>query len=316
MNADKKSAVHQLFVKNYPEKVSQQVIESLMKDYPYMAHFHWVNAFSNRENKAAMEHAALYAFYPLLLQRSIENGALFQNKQQEDHLHAKEITETEEKLKEERSAKNEDEGKEFPTSNILQGNLSVPEEEENVEKSKENVVDTSSKEEEEEKKDEKVTTSKKNIETEESAEKEDNQTPISAIQPLYTEDYFAYTQTKLPEEIENDKPPTMEQVNSFTGWLKKMKRPQAMPEEEKLKDEDTVVKEEGREEGDTEKEMNNEEEEDVNLKDNEVITESMAEIWVQYGDFNKAEEVYRKLILLNPEKKTYFAKKIKAFKAQ
>lgn len=117
------------------------------------------------------------------------------------------------------------------------------------------------------------------------------------LQPLYTEDYFAFTRTRLPEKIENDKPPTMEQVKSFTGWLRMMKKPQAagMPEE------DIEIADQAGEKS---------------LKKEEVITESMADIWIRNGRPKEAIGIYNKLILLNPEKKGYFAAKIKALKEQ
>ncbi len=116
------------------------------------------------------------------------------------------------------------------------------------------------------------------------------------LQPLYTEDYFAYTRTRLPDKIDNDKPPTMEQVRSFTGWLRMMKKPQStsVPETE------------------SEEEHPN----DESLKKEEVITESMAEIWLRHGRPEEAIGIYEKLILLNPEKKGYFAAKISALKKQ
>ncbi len=45
-------------------------------------------------------------------------------------------------------------------------------------------------------------------------------------------------------------------------------------------------------------------------KEEIMVSESLAEIHVQQGKFDKAIEVYRKLSLQNPEKKTYFAAKI------
>ncbi len=119
------------------------------------------------------------------------------------------------------------------------------------------------------------------------------------LQPLYTEDYFAYTRTKLPEKIENDKPPTMEQVRSFTGWLRMMKKPQPSLEPET----------------ESAEEAENPEQND-SLKKEQVITESMAEIWIRHGRPEEAIRIYDKLILLNPEKKGYFAAKISALKKQ
>ena len=39
----------------------------------------------------------------------------------------------------------------------------------------------------------------------------------------------------------------------------------------------------------------------------EVITETMAEVWIKQGNKEKAIETYNKLSLLNPDKSAYFA---------
>jgi hypothetical protein len=39
----------------------------------------------------------------------------------------------------------------------------------------------------------------------------------------------------------------------------------------------------------------------------EVITETMAEVWIKQGNKEKAIEIYNKLSLLNPDKSAYFA---------
>jgi thioredoxin-like negative regulator of GroEL len=49
-------------------------------------------------------------------------------------------------------------------------------------------------------------------------------------------------------------------------------------------------------------------------KEDEIITEAMADVLVQQGRINKAVEVLKKLSLLNPSKSTYFAAKIEQLK--
>ena len=43
---------------------------------------------------------------------------------------------------------------------------------------------------------------------------------------------------------------------------------------------------------------------------NDIVTETLAEIHVQQGNYPKAIEIYQKLMLLNPEKKLFFASQI------
>ncbi|TAN20357.1 MAG: hypothetical protein EPN37_01640 [Chitinophagaceae bacterium] len=117
------------------------------------------------------------------------------------------------------------------------------------------------------------------------------------IQPLFTQDYFAYTGTNLPEELVNDKKPTMEQLRSFTGWLRTMKRTASYsvdPDQDKGK----VTPESGEDK----------------YEEQEVLTETMAELRVSKGQYDKAIAIYEKLSLSNPEKSAYFAPKIEALK--
>ena len=48
------------------------------------------------------------------------------------------------------------------------------------------------------------------------------------------------------------------------------------------------------------------------IADTEILTETMAEVWIKQGDWQKAAEVYHKLSLQNPSKSHYFAAKIKS----
>jgi hypothetical protein len=46
------------------------------------------------------------------------------------------------------------------------------------------------------------------------------------------------------------------------------------------------------------------------IHETDIVTESMAEVWLKQGNKEKALEVYNKLSLLDPSKKGYFAAKI------
>jgi len=113
------------------------------------------------------------------------------------------------------------------------------------------------------------------------------------FEPFHTVDYFASQGIKLSqEERPNDK--LGRQVKSFTEWLKVMKK---LPVQEMA----TV---DGRDERQVENMAA------YSVKSADVITESMAEVWLRQGNKQKAIEVYRKLSLLNPAKNAYFAAKI------
>ncbi len=113
------------------------------------------------------------------------------------------------------------------------------------------------------------------------------------FEPMHLVDYFASQGIKLNEEVQaTDK--LGRQLKSFTEWLKTMKKVHATaPAEEEAQADKTV---------EAMAEMSN--------RDNEVITEAMAEVFARQGKTAKATEVYQKLSLLNPAKSAYFAAKI------
>ena len=117
----------------------------------------------------------------------------------------------------------------------------------------------------------------------------DNEKPL--FEPLYASDYFASQGIKLSEEMKGDDK-LGRQLKSFTEWLKTMKKVHAIQKEETITIDSTVEKL---------AENSNREE--------EVLTESMAEVYENQGKYMKAKEVYHKLSLLNPAKSAYFAAK-------
>ena len=114
-----------------------------------------------------------------------------------------------------------------------------------------------------------------------------------SFEPLHTSDYFASVGIKFNEEVKpGDK--LGKQLKSFTDWLKTMKKihnDQLPPQSEQS----VIVIQQMAEKSNTE---------------NEVLTETMADILLQQGKRTKAIEVYKKLSLLNPSKSAYFAAKI------
>ena len=114
-----------------------------------------------------------------------------------------------------------------------------------------------------------------------------------SFEPLHTSDYFASVGIKFNEEVKpGDK--LGKQLKSFTDWLKTMKKihnDQLPPQSEQS----VIVIQKMAEKSNTE---------------DEVLTETMADILLQQGKSTKAIEVYKKLSLLNPSKSAYFAAKI------
>jgi len=121
-----------------------------------------------------------------------------------------------------------------------------------------------------------------------------NQEPAETnltFQPYHTVDYFASQGIKfVPEEKPTDR--FGKQLRSFTEWLKTMKR---LPQIEVSNVTDIVSEEKV------------EQMAEHSIDQREVITETMAEVWIKQGNKEKAIETYNKLSLLNPDKSAYFA---------
>ncbi|MEI9909392.1 MAG: hypothetical protein WDO71_06845 [Bacteroidota bacterium] len=118
------------------------------------------------------------------------------------------------------------------------------------------------------------------------------------FEPYHTVDYFASLGIKFKEE-QKPKDQFGQQLKSFTDWLKTMKR---IP----VSETPTAA------EASVEKKV--EQMAEHSLAERHVITEAMAEVWEKQGNNAKAEEIYRKLSLLDPLKTAYFASKIEALK--
>ncbi len=121
--------------------------------------------------------------------------------------------------------------------------------------------------------------------------------PQMLFEPLHASDYFASQGIKLSEDaMANDK--LGKQLKSFTAWLKTMKKvhPDKLTAVTAITE--TAVQ--------TQAEKSNIEE--------EIVTEPMAEAYIQQNKYSKAIEIYSKLSLLNPSKSAYFATKIDSLK--
>ncbi|HPH86084.1 MAG TPA: hypothetical protein PLC48_11525 [Ferruginibacter sp.] len=117
------------------------------------------------------------------------------------------------------------------------------------------------------------------------------------FEPLHTTDYFASQGIKLSEEIQpTDK--LGKQLKSFTDWLKTMKKVHAEQMPENTENIDVSVQRLA----------------EKSNKEDEILTESMAEVYLQQGKPKKAVEIYQKLSLLNPSKSAYFAAKLEILK--
>lgn len=124
------------------------------------------------------------------------------------------------------------------------------------------------------------------------------------FEPLHTSDYFASVGIKLSED-EKTQDKLGKQLKSFTDWLKTMKRTHAEQLSQVSK---SANLEAAGADGSIQKlaEKSN--------KENDIVTEAMAEVLFQQGRQDKGIEILEKLSLLNPTKSAYFAAKINQIK--
>jgi ribosome-binding protein aMBF1 (putative translation factor) len=113
------------------------------------------------------------------------------------------------------------------------------------------------------------------------------------FEPLFVTDYFASQGIKLADDT-NPTDKLGKQLRSFTDWLKTMKK----------------VHESRLPAGNEQMDISVQRLAEKSNKENEVVTEAMAEAWVQQGKTAKAVDTYLKLSLLNPAKSAFFAAKI------
>jgi hypothetical protein len=126
----------------------------------------------------------------------------------------------------------------------------------------------------------------------------DKKEDVLVFEPYHTVDYFASQGIRFREE---EKPVDKfgRQLKSFTEWLKTMKRLPAGETNTQLTS-GTVAEVDQMAE--------------TSLKERDIVTEAMAEVWEKQGNITKAIDIYGKLSLLDPSKSAYFAAKIAALK--
>ncbi len=117
---------------------------------------------------------------------------------------------------------------------------------------------------------------------------------IIPVEPLYTIDYFASQGIKLSQTENAGQDKLSLKLKSFTEWLKTMKRIHPEKLESSPEQIQTVIQHIA----------------ENSNKQEEVLTESIAEVFARQGLMQKAINVYEKLSLQNPDKSAYFAAKI------
>ncbi len=143
------------------------------------------------------------------------------------------------------------------------------------------------------------------------------------IQPLYTDDYFLHQGIQVSDEMpeQEQAPETADKslmvVMSFSEWLMHFKKKKEREQEEE-KDQRALKTMWQKEKLAAALEEENEEIPEnvfqmaVNsiTREEDLISESLAEILVKQQKYDKAIEMYKKLSLRNPQKSTYFARRI------
>lgn len=147
------------------------------------------------------------------------------------------------------------------------------------------------------------------------------------IPPIYTEDYFLHqglhVSNDLPDDIASNAPTEDEQdqslmvVMSFSDWLMFYKKKKQEEEEEEqdqreLKSMWQKQKLAAAMEEENEEIPENVFEMAVNsiAKEDNLVSESLAEVMVKQGRYDRAIDMYKQLSLHKPQKKAYFARRI------
>lgn len=250
------------------DEIGEDSISALIEQYPYFVHPHWISVIKKwnvSHHQLDLQDAGIYTFSPFRVkQYCAEASSQMLNDSTKSTIAS-------EDMGIETSARSEND----PTEDDI-----------TLQRQKEESMEPL----------QAYEAAEANVKNESAPEKQEVH-PGPVIQPLFTQDYFAYTGAKLPEQIENDKKPTMEQLRSFTGWLRTMKRSTTYSTDPDSGKEKIIP------DADEEK-----------YDDQEAVTETMAEVRASMGHYDKAIVIYEKLSLSNPEKSAYFAQKIEGLK--
>jgi hypothetical protein len=128
------------------------------------------------------------------------------------------------------------------------------------------------------------------------------------FQPLYTDDYFAYKRLKEPGKADELDEKGQSEMKSFTAWLKDMKHSFAEKATKDWYHQQLKTSYQDADPGVSEK-VERMAMDSITLN-NDMVTETLAEVWAHQKQFHTAILIYQKLSLLNPGKSTYFAQKI------
>lgn len=129
------------------------------------------------------------------------------------------------------------------------------------------------------------------------------------FQPLYSDDYFAYKKLADPVAAEKMSEKGEQEMKSFTNWLRTMKDSFAEKTQKDWYHEQLHRVYEEEEESGISERVEKMALQSITLND-DIVSETLAEIWARQRQHQKAIQIYKKLSLLNPGKSAYFAQKI------
>lgn len=141
----------------------------------------------------------------------------------------------------------------------------------------------------------------------------DEETTLT-YQPLYTEDYFAYKKLKDPVQAEELNEQGMADMKSFIDWLRDMKQSFAQKTNKDWYHQQLhhIYEDENPEVSEAVEKMAME---SITLND-DIVSETLAQVWASQHQYQTAIQIYQKLSLLNPDKSAYFAQKIQELQLQ